>query len=158
MGYSIFADGISDGSATIGLDDPDCLNAPASVPYAQLEQVFLALGSHSNRYAVVLCGNDWGACSGGSMHDLIAKLLAMSAMQLAIAGKPIDTAAAFLTNFVNAVVVHEPLVDGETALVRPRALAVKAAERAALMQSADFTDGYRTFIEKHLANFSLREQ
>lgn len=79
MAYESFIYEVSDGVATIRLNDPDRLNALTFETYAELERVFAALTHDSSVNVVVLTGTGKGFCSGGSVHDIIAKLLDMNA-------------------------------------------------------------------------------
>jgi enoyl-CoA hydratase/carnithine racemase len=256
MTYESFIYEVSDGVATIRLNDPDRLNALTFETYAELERVFAALTHDSSVNVVVLTGTGKGFCSGGSVHDIIAKLLDMNAeeqhrftrltcdvvknmrslkkpivaavngiaagagvilalasdirvlsdrakfaflftkvglsgadmgacyllprvvgygraAELLFSGDVIDAAECWRIGLANRVVPHEKLVDEAYSLARKlkdgplramgvtkelldreagmslnEALELEAAEQARLMQSADFKEGYRAFIEK----------
>jgi enoyl-CoA hydratase/carnithine racemase len=79
MAYRSFIYEVSDGVATIRLNDPDRLNALTFETYAELERVFAALANDSVAKVIVLTGTGKGFCSGGSVHEIIAKLLEMNA-------------------------------------------------------------------------------
>ena len=79
MTYQSFIYEVSEGIATIRLNDPDRLNALTFETYAELVRAFLAIASDSTVKIVVLTGTGKGFCSGGSVHDIIAKLLEMNA-------------------------------------------------------------------------------
>ena len=79
MPYLSFVYEVSDGIATIRLNDPDRLNALTFQTYAELERVFAAMADDSAIKVVVLTGTGKGFCSGGSVHEIIGKLLDMSA-------------------------------------------------------------------------------
>ena len=79
MAYRSFIYEVSDGVATIRLNDPDRLNALTFETYAELERVFAALANDSAAKVIVLTGTGKGFCSGGSVHEIIAKLLEMNA-------------------------------------------------------------------------------
>jgi enoyl-CoA hydratase/carnithine racemase len=64
--------------ALITLDRPDVLNALTFEVYAELRDTFLALESRADVRVVVLTGAGRGFCSGGSVHDIIGPLFAMS--------------------------------------------------------------------------------
>jgi enoyl-CoA hydratase/carnithine racemase len=67
-----------DGIATITLDRPDSLNSLTFEVYAELRDTFRALEQEADVHAVVLTGAGRGFCSGGSVHDIIGPLFAMS--------------------------------------------------------------------------------
>lgn len=81
MSYPSLIFQIDDGVATIRLNDPDRLNALTFGTYADLERVFAAMASDSKVSVVVLTGTGKGFCSGGSVHEIIGKLLDMSAAE-----------------------------------------------------------------------------
>jgi enoyl-CoA hydratase/carnithine racemase len=262
MAYKTFIYEITDGIATIRLNDPDRLNALTFETYAELERVFADIASDSSVRVVVLTGTGKGFCSGGSVHEIIAKLLDMNAeeqhrftrltcdvvknmrslkkpiiaavngiaagagailalasdirvlsdrakfaflftkvglsgadmgacyllprvvghgraAELLFSGDVIDAAECWRTGLANRVVPHEKLVDETYSLARKlkdgplealavtkelldreadmslnEALELEAAEQARLMQSADFKEGYRAFIEKRSPRFN----
>lgn len=78
MSYRTFIYEVSDGIATIRLNDPDHLNALTFQTYAELERVFAAMADDSAIKVVVLTGTGKGFCSGGSVHEIIGKLLEMN--------------------------------------------------------------------------------
>ena len=69
----------ADGVATICLNDPERLNALTFDTYAELERVFAELVDDAGVKVVMLTGAGKGFCSGGSVHDIIGKLIEMSA-------------------------------------------------------------------------------
>jgi enoyl-CoA hydratase/carnithine racemase len=71
MIYRSFIYEVSDGLATIRLNDPERLNALTFAAYAELERVFAAMASDSTVKVIVLTGTGKGFCSGGSVHDII---------------------------------------------------------------------------------------
>lgn len=79
MVYNSFIYEVADNIATIRLNDPVRLNALTFETYAELERVFAALADDSAVRVVVLTGTGKGFCSGGSVHDIIGKLIDMSA-------------------------------------------------------------------------------
>ena len=81
MAYGTFSYEITDGIATIRLNDPDRLNALTFETYAELERVFAAMASDSTVKVVVLTGSGKGFCSGGSVHEIIGKLIEMTAQE-----------------------------------------------------------------------------
>lgn len=82
MSYRSFVYENSDGIATIRLNDPEHLNALTFETYAELENVMLALGQDDTVKAVVLTGTGRGFCSGGSVHEIIGKLVHMNGDEL----------------------------------------------------------------------------
>jgi enoyl-CoA hydratase/carnithine racemase len=227
-----------------------------------LVRAFLAIASDSTVKIVVLTGTGKGFCSGGSVHDIIAKLLEMNAeeqrrftrltcdvvqnmralkkpiiaavngiaagagamlalasdirllsdrakfaflftkvglsgadmgacyllprvvghgraAELLFSGDVIDVQECLRIGLANRVVPHEKLVDETYSLARKlmagplealavtkelldreaamnlnEALELEAAEQARLMQSADFKEGYRAFLEKRPPKFN----
>jgi enoyl-CoA hydratase/carnithine racemase len=79
MGYNSIIYEVDDGIATIRLNDPDRLNALTFDTYRELERVFESLVNDSTANVVVLTGTGKGFCSGGSVHEIIGKLIAMNA-------------------------------------------------------------------------------
>ena len=79
MPYASFDYDVTDGIATIRLNDPERLNALTFETYAELERAFAAMAADEGVKVVVLTGAGKGFCSGGSVHGIIAKLLDMSA-------------------------------------------------------------------------------
>lgn len=79
MAYNSFIYEVADNIATIRLNDPERLNALTFETYAELERVFAALADDGAVRVVVLTGTGKGFCSGGSVHDIIAKLIGMTA-------------------------------------------------------------------------------
>jgi enoyl-CoA hydratase/carnithine racemase len=72
---------VDDGLATITLDRPDTLNSLTFEIYAELRDTFVALEREPDVHAIVLTGAGRGFCSGGSVHDIIGPLFAMSAVE-----------------------------------------------------------------------------
>ena len=79
MTYESFVYEVRDRIATIRLNDPERLNALTFETYAELERVFAARAKDSSVKVVVLTGTGKGFCSGGSVHEIIAKLIEMTA-------------------------------------------------------------------------------
>jgi enoyl-CoA hydratase/carnithine racemase len=262
MPYLSFIYEVSDGIATIRLNDPDRLNALTFQTYAELERVFATMADDSAIKVVVLTGTGKGFCSGGSVHEIIGKLLDMSAeeqyrftrltcdvvknmrslkkpiiaavngiaagagailalasdirllsahakfaflftkvglsggdmgacymlprvvgqgraTELLLSGDAIDAEESFRIGLANHVVEHEKLLDETYSLARKlkagpqgalgvtkqlleyessmdlaQALELEAKEQARCMQSADFAEGYRAFVEKRPAKFN----
>lgn len=69
---------VDGGVATLTLDRPDTLNSLTFEVYAELRDTFRALEAEPEVHAVVLTGAGRGFCSGGSVHDIIGPLFAMS--------------------------------------------------------------------------------
>ena len=82
MSYTSFIYEVVDGIATIRLNDPDRLNALTFQTYSELEQVMAYLARDEIVKVVVLTGVGRGFCSGGSIHDIIAKLIDMNTEDL----------------------------------------------------------------------------
>jgi enoyl-CoA hydratase/carnithine racemase len=262
MGYDSFIYEIDDGIATIRLNDPERLNALRFETYGELKRVFAAMASDATVAVVVLTGAGKGFCSGGSVHEIIGKLIAMKpdeqqrftrltcdvvqnmralqkpiiaavngiaagagavlalasdmrilsdrakfaflftkvglsgadmgacymlprivghgrAAELLFTGDVIDAPDCFRIGLANRVVPHEQLMNECSVLARklkdgPRhalgvtkdlldreadmslseALDLEAVEQGRLMQSADFMEGYRAFIEKRVPKFN----
>jgi enoyl-CoA hydratase/carnithine racemase len=262
MLYLSFVYEVSDGIATICLNDPDRLNALTFQTYTELERVFAAMADDSVVKVVVLTGTGKGFCSGGSVHEIIGKLVEMSAeeqhrftrltcdvvknmrslkkpiiaavngiaagagamlalasdirllsdraqfaflfskvglsgadmgacyvlprvvgtgraTELLFSGDVIDAKECFRIGLANRVLKHEKLLDEtyslarklrdgpqaalgvtkqlleyETSMDLAQALELEAKEQARCMQSADFKEGYRAFVEKRSAKFN----
>jgi enoyl-CoA hydratase/carnithine racemase len=82
MSYSSFLYEVADGIATVRLNDPETLNALTFETYAELERLFNDLAQDGPVKVVVLTGTGKGFCSGGSVHEIIGKLIDMSADEL----------------------------------------------------------------------------
>jgi enoyl-CoA hydratase/carnithine racemase len=65
----------SDGIATITLDRPERLNALTFEVYAELRDMFPALGARDSVRAIVLTGRGRGFCSGGDVQAIIGELV-----------------------------------------------------------------------------------
>jgi len=261
MVYNSFIYEVADNIATIRLNDPERLNALTFETYAELERVFAALADDAAVRVVVLTGAGKGFCSGGSVHDIIGKLIEMNAeeqlrftrltcdvvknmrslkkpiiaavngiaagagtilalasdirllsdrakfaflftkvglsgadmgacyllprivgqgraAELLFTGDTIDAQECFRIGLANRVVQHDTLLDEAYGLARRlrdgpvkalavtkellereadmdllQALELEASEQARLMQTSDFKEGYRAFIEKRLPKF-----
>ncbi len=79
MIYRSFVYEVSDGIARIRRNDPERLNALTFATYAELERVFAAPAKDSTVKVIVPTGTNKGFCSGGSVHEIIAKLIEMNA-------------------------------------------------------------------------------
>ena len=82
MTYRSFAFENNDGVVTIRLNDPDRLNALTFETYSELEKIMAELAHDGTVKVVVLTGTGKGFCSGGSVHDIIGKLLQMKGDEL----------------------------------------------------------------------------
>jgi enoyl-CoA hydratase/carnithine racemase len=261
VSYTTFIYGVADGIATIRLNDPDRLNALTFQTYAELERVFAAMADDADVKVVVLTGTGKGFCSGGSVHEIIGRLLEMNseeqhrftrltcdvvknmrslkkpiiaavngiaagagailalasdirllsdrakfaflftkiglsgadmgacymlprvvgqgrATELLLSGDTIDAQECFRIGLANRIVEHDTLLDEAYRLARKlkdgpqvalgvtkalleaesdmdlaQALELEAKEQARCMQSADFKEGYRAFVEKRPAKF-----
>src|SRR4051795_6552489 len=77
MPYESFIYEVEDGIATVRLNDPDRLNALTFKTYEELERLTRDLAGDAAVQVLVLTGEGKGFCSGGSLHDIIAKLIDM---------------------------------------------------------------------------------
>ncbi len=77
MAYQSLLYESKEGIATVRLNDPDRLNALTFETYKELERITAELADDSTVKVVVLTGSGKGFCSGGSVHDIIEKLLEM---------------------------------------------------------------------------------
>lgn len=82
MSYRSFVFENSDGIATIRLNDPDRLNALTFESYGELEKIMADLAHDNDVKIVVLTGTGKGFCSGGSVNDIIGKLVQMKGDEL----------------------------------------------------------------------------
>ncbi len=82
MSYRHFFFENNDGIATIRLNDPDRLNALTFESYGELEQCMLDFAHDDAVKVVVLTGTGKGFCSGGSVNDIIGKLIQMKSPEL----------------------------------------------------------------------------
>jgi len=82
MSYRRFVFENSDGIATIRLNDPDRLNALTFETYGELEKIMADLAQDNDVKIVVLTGTGKGFCSGGSVNDIIGKLVQMKGDEL----------------------------------------------------------------------------
>lgn len=79
MAYRSFVYEVEDGIATVRLNDPDRLNALTFQTYEELEKLTGDLAQDEEVKILLLTGSGKGFCSGGSVHEIIAKLLEMEA-------------------------------------------------------------------------------
>ena len=79
MAYQSFIYEITDGIGTVRLNDPERLNALTFQTYAELERFFAEAAHEDAVKVIVLTGTGKGFCSGGSVHEIIGKLINMNA-------------------------------------------------------------------------------
>jgi enoyl-CoA hydratase/carnithine racemase len=82
MAYQSFIFQVDDGVGTIRLNDPDRLNALTFETYAELEKITAELAHDDSVKVLVLTGTGKGFCSGGSVHEIIGKLIQMKGDEL----------------------------------------------------------------------------
>ena len=82
MSYNSFLYEVDDGIATVRLNDPDRLNALTFQTYEELEKLTRNLAGDDAVRVLLLTGNGKGFCSGGSVHEIIGRLLEMRAEEL----------------------------------------------------------------------------
>jgi len=262
MSYSTFLYEVADGIATVRLNNPGKLNALTFQTYEELERLFADLAHDNQVKVVIITGSGKGFCSGGSVHEIIGKLIDMSAdelhrftrmtcnvtkhmrnlrkpviaavngiaagagamlalasdfrlvsdrakfaflfvkvglsgadmgalyllprlvglgkaTELLFLGDPIDAQEAYRIGLANRVVEHEKLIQQAYELARwlkqqplhalgvtkellereanmdlERALTLEAAAQAGCMETADFREGYKAFVEKRSPVFN----
>lgn len=262
MAYSSFIYHVSDGLASIQLNDPDRLNALTFEAYDELKDVFAELADDNDAKVVILSGSGKGFCSGGNVREIIGRLIEMGAQEqhrftritcdvvlnmrnlkkpiiaavngiaagagamlalasdirllsdhakfaflfvkvglsgadmgalyllprivgqgrateLVFTGRTVDAQECYQIGLANRVVEHErlaeetrvlaatlrdgplhalgvtkELLEREAVMNLQQALDVESAAQAACMQSADFLEGYRAFIEKRRPRFN----
>ena len=64
------------------LHNPDKLNALTFQTYEELERLFADLAHDDQVKVIIITGSGKGFCSGGSVHEIIGKLIDMSADEL----------------------------------------------------------------------------
>lgn len=82
MSYRHFVYENIDGIATVRLNDPDRLNALTFESYGELEKSMLDFAHDDTVKVVVLTGAGKAFCSGGSVNDIIGKLIQMKGDEL----------------------------------------------------------------------------
>lgn len=82
MAYASFIYEVDDGIGTVRLNDPERLNALTFKTYEELEKLTGDLAQDETVKVLVLTGNGKGFCSGGSVHEIIGKLLEMKGEEL----------------------------------------------------------------------------
>ena len=262
MFYNSFLYEVEGGIATVRLNDADKLNALTFQTYEELEKLTADLNHDETVKVLVLTGTGKGFCSGGSVHEIIGKLLEMDAdalyrftrmtcnvvknmrnlkkpivsavngiaagagamlalasdlrivsekakfaflfvkvglsgadmgalyllpkivgqgkaTELLFLGDSIDAQEAYRIGLANQIVPHEKLMEAAFALARrlregplyalgvtkellnleadmglETALETEAMAQAGCMQTKDFREGYRAFIEKRVPQFN----
>jgi enoyl-CoA hydratase/carnithine racemase len=66
----------------VRLNNPEKLNALTFQTYEELERLFADLAQDNQVKVVIMTGSGKGFCSGGSMHEIIGKLVDLSADEL----------------------------------------------------------------------------
>ena len=79
MDYSSFLYEVADGIAIVRLHNPDKLNALMFQTYEELERLFADVAHDDQVKVIIITGSGKGFCSGGSVHEIIGKLVDMSA-------------------------------------------------------------------------------
>jgi len=82
MSYQHFVYENNDGIATVRLNDPDHLNALTFESYGELEKSMLDFAHDDTVKVVLLTGTGKGFCSGGSVNNIIGKLIQMKGPEL----------------------------------------------------------------------------
>lgn len=82
MKYESFVYELSDGVATVRLNNPERLNALTFQTYGELEQFLIDAAEDAQVKAIVLTGAGKGFCSGGDVREIIGRLTEMEAEQL----------------------------------------------------------------------------
>ena len=82
MDLSSFLYEVANGIATVRLNNPEKLNALTFQTYEELERLFADLAHDNQVKVVIITGSGKGFCSGGSVHEIIGKLIDMSADEL----------------------------------------------------------------------------
>jgi enoyl-CoA hydratase/carnithine racemase len=77
-----FAYAFADGVATLTLNRPERKNPLTFDSYAELRDLFRALGSATDVKVIVLTGAGGNFCSGGDVHEIIGPLTQMSMPEL----------------------------------------------------------------------------
>jgi len=77
MAYQSFIYEVEDGIATVRLNNPEKLNALTFKTYEELERLTRESAGDPSVKVLVLTGNGRGFCSGGSVDDIIGKLVEM---------------------------------------------------------------------------------
>jgi enoyl-CoA hydratase/carnithine racemase len=82
MAYQSFIYEVQDGVATVRLNDSERLNALTFETYAELEKLMVELAHEDTVKVLVLTGTGKGFCSGGSVNEIIGKLVRMKGEEL----------------------------------------------------------------------------
>ncbi|MGH7844230.1 MAG: enoyl-CoA hydratase family protein [Candidatus Binatia bacterium] len=82
MAYESFIYEVHDGVGTIRLNNPERLNALTFQTYAELEKLTGELARSNDVQVLVLTGTGRGFCSGGSVNEIIGRLVQMKGDEL----------------------------------------------------------------------------
>src|SRR5207245_432790 len=82
MAYASFIYEVKDAIATVRLNDPARLNALTFQTYEELERLFQDVAQDDTVKVVSITGTGKGSCAGGSVHEIIGKLMDMNAEEL----------------------------------------------------------------------------
>src|SRR5437763_16267098 len=82
MAYASFIYEVKDAIATVRLNDPARLNALTFQTYEELERLFQDLAQDDSVKVVIITGTGKGFCSGGSVHEIIGKLMDMNTEEI----------------------------------------------------------------------------
>jgi enoyl-CoA hydratase/carnithine racemase len=82
MSHTTFLYEVADGIANIRLNNPDRLNALTFQTYQELELLFESLARDDSVKVTIITGTGKGFCSGGSVHEIIGKLIDMNGEEL----------------------------------------------------------------------------
>ena len=82
MAYQSFIYEVADGIATVRFNNPEKQNALTFQTYEELERLFADLAQDNQVKVLIITGSGKGFCSGGSVHEIIGKLIDMSADEL----------------------------------------------------------------------------
>ncbi|HWP58579.1 MAG TPA: enoyl-CoA hydratase family protein [Candidatus Acidoferrales bacterium] len=82
MAYQSFIYEVSEGIGTIRLNNPERLNALTFQTYKELETLTAELADDRDVKVVIITGAGRGFCSGGSVNDIIGKLVEMKGSDL----------------------------------------------------------------------------
>lgn len=82
MAYRSFVYEVEDGIATVRLNNPEKLNALTFQTYEELERLTREVAEDETVKVLVLTGSGKGFCSGGSVNEIIGKLIEMKADSL----------------------------------------------------------------------------
>ena len=197
MAYQSCIYEVANGIATLRLNNSEKLNALTFQTYEELERLFADLAHDGQVKVVIITGSGKGFCSGGSVHEIIGKLIEMTgadmgalyllprvvglarATELLFLGDAIDAQEAYRIGVANRVVQHEKLwheahelarrlkqgplnalgvtkdlLEREANMDLESALNLEAAAQTGCIETADFKEGYRAFVEKRAPVFN----